>query len=198
LAAARTHLLPPQALLGRLGQRLAVLTGGARDLPDRQRTLRATIAWSHDLLTTEEQALFRRLAVFAGGATLEAAEAVCDPDSARDILGGLAALVDRSLLRQADTGDRAQPDGGEPRVTMLEALHEYAVERLEASGEAEVLRGRHAAYYLTLAEAAAPGSSGAAQATWLARRSSPCASNSRSARRGCWRRRRRRKKCTGH
>ena len=119
LAAARTTLLPPAALLARLEQRLAVLTGGARDLPARQRTLRATIAWSYDLLTPTEQALFRRLAVFAGGATLEAAEAVCDRGQrGADILDGLAALVDQSLLRQAETGGRAalRDAGDHPRV----------------------------------------------------------------------------------
>ena len=100
LAAARVKVLPPAALLARLEQRLPLLTGGGRDLPARQRTMRDAIAWSYDLLTPEEQALFRRLAVFAGGFTLEAAEAVADPDGELPVFDGIVALVEQSLLRQ--------------------------------------------------------------------------------------------------
>ena len=122
-----SKLLSPQALLARLEQRLDLLTGGPRDLPARQQTLRATIDWSYDLLGPDEQTLFARLAVFAGGCTLEAAEAVCGADG---LLTGLATLIDNSLLRQEE-----QPDG-EPRFTMLETIRAYALERLEAGGEA--------------------------------------------------------------
>ena len=129
LAAARVRLLPPQALLARLEQRLPLLTGGARDAPARQRTLRDTIAWSYDLLAPEEQILFRRLAVFAGGCTLEAAEAVANPDGELDVFGGLERLVEQSLLRQEEGPE------GEPRFTMLETIREFGLEQLAASGE---------------------------------------------------------------
>ena len=142
LAAARVKLLPPPALLARLERRLPVLTGGARDLPERQRTLRDTIAWSHDLLTEDEQALFRRLSVFAGGATFEAAEAVANTDGELDVFAGLGSLVDHSLLRQAEESD------GEPRFGMLETIREYGLERLAASGEEAAIRQRHADYFL--------------------------------------------------
>ncbi len=134
LAAARVKVLAPEALLTKLASRLPLLTGGARDLPDRQRTLRDAIAWSHDLLTPDEQALFRRLAVFAGGCTLEAAEAVANPDAGFETMDVLAALVDESLVRQETTT-------GEPRFRMLETVREYAAERLAASGRG----ARHAA-----------------------------------------------------
>jgi len=162
LAAARLKLFAPEALLARLSGRMALLRGGARDLPARQQTIRNTIAWSYDLLTEAEQTIFRRLGVFVGGCTLEAAEAVCadaepkmeDRGSKLErasilyppspILDGLAALVDKSLLRQ-----RQDPDGA-TRFTMLETIREYALERLEASGEAEQLRRQHARYYQAL------------------------------------------------
>ncbi len=163
LAAARVKLLPPAALLARLDHALPLLTGGARDLPARQQTLRDTIAWSHDLLGPEEQALFRRLAVFAGGCTLDAAEAICGPDLA--VLDGLAALVDRSLVRSEATGG----PGGEPRFAMLETIREYATERLAASGEEEATRHAHAGYYLRLAETAERRPDQAGQGGWLAR-----------------------------
>ena len=135
LAAARAKLLSPQALLARLEQSLDLLTGGPRDLPARQQTLRATIDWSYDLLGPDEQTLFARLAVFAGGCTLAAAEAVCGGDG---LLTGLSTLVDNNMLRQEE-----QPDG-EPRFTMLETIRAYALERLEPSGEADEIRRRHA------------------------------------------------------
>jgi predicted ATPase/DNA-binding XRE family transcriptional regulator len=153
LAAARSRLLTPQALVQRLIQRmpgrLHLLTGGPRTLPARQQTLRNTIDWSYDLLTPAEQVLFRRLAVFAGGCTLEAVEAVCTGDDIRpvDVLDGVASLGDKSLLRQGATPD------GEPRFSMLETIREYALEHLVASGEAAALRERHARYELGWLEA---------------------------------------------
>jgi predicted ATPase/transcriptional regulator with XRE-family HTH domain len=196
LAAVRVKFLSPAALLTRLERRLPLLSGGPRDAPDRQRTMRDTIAWSHDLLTPEEQTLFRRLAVFAGGIPLEAAEAVggrfaqggeggslrsrgerggeeneessgrlplppqaagghppqrSAPLSPPSVLEGLATLLDQSLLRQYEP---AAPSTGEARFAMLETVREYAMERLEASGEAEMIRQAHAAFYLALLEAA--------------------------------------------
>jgi len=164
LAATRLVLFSPATLLVRLERRLAVFTGGPRDLPPRQRTLRATIDWSYDLLPEREQALFRRLAVFAGGGTPEAIEAVCAPDGVPDALEGVAALVEQSLLRRED-------DAGEPRVAMLETIREYARERLVAGEGAEegATRRAHALYYLALAEAAEPQLLGPAQARWLDR-----------------------------
>jgi len=148
LAAARVKLLPPAALLARLDQRLALLTGGERNRPQRQQTLQATIQWSWDLLQPPEQVLFRRLSVFAGGFTLEAAEAVCNPDGQLDVLAGLDVLVDQSLVRQQDG------PSGEPRFTLLATLQEFALDRLEGAGEREALRRGHAAYYTALAEQA--------------------------------------------
>ncbi|HSH79246.1 MAG TPA: tetratricopeptide repeat protein [Herpetosiphonaceae bacterium] len=165
LAAARIKMLPPEALLRRLSSRLKVLTGGARDLPARQQTLRAAIDWSYSLLDVEEQRLFARLAVFVGGRTLEAIEAVCnaDGDLALDVLDGVSSLVDKSLLQQTEAPE------DEPRFVMLETIHEYARERLDASGEAEVLRRRHAQYFRDLVEAAEPRLTGPEQGVWLER-----------------------------
>lgn len=145
LAAARTRLLPPPALLARLDQSLSILTGGARDLPERQRTLRDTIAWSHDLLDEEQRTLFRRLGVFAGGWTLDAAEAVVNPDGELDVFSGMESLVEQSLVRFDDRGP-------EPRYAMLETVRAFAAEQLASSGEEERLREGHAAFVLTLAE----------------------------------------------
>jgi predicted ATPase/class 3 adenylate cyclase len=142
LAAARIRLFPPEALLRLLTRSLSVLTGGARDLPARQRTLRGTIDWSYSLLSAEEQLLFSRLAVFVGGCTLDAAEEVCNLEGDLNVLGGLASLVEQSLLRQEGVE--------EPRFTMLETVREYALEQLEASGATDDLRGRHAAWYAEL------------------------------------------------
>lgn len=150
LAAARCKLLTPQALLDRLDSRLNMLTSGPRDVPARQRTLRDTIAWSYNLLDGDEQALFARLAVFRGGCSLEAVEAVCGHGLSLDVLDGLASLVDKSLVQQKET------PGGEPRFVMLETIHEYAWERLETSGEAEIIHRWHAEYFVTLAERAEP------------------------------------------
>lgn len=166
LAAARTRLLPPAALLARLEQSLTVLTGGARDLPTRQRTLRDTIACSYDLLTPAEQRLARRLAVFAGGWTLEAAGAVCyaEDERARDVLDDMESLVAQSLVRHGEGTD------GEPRFGMLETIRAFAGEMLTARGEADTGARRHAMYYLALAEEAEPYLAGGPhQAEWLRR-----------------------------
>jgi len=160
LAAPQVIIFPPHALLGRLARRLELLTDGAHDQPERLRSLRAGIAWSYDLLSADEQRLFRRLAVFAGGCTLAAAEAV-DPVGATAMLGLVAALVDRSLLQPvATTG------GGEPRFAMLETIRACAMERLEAGGEALVARRAHAAWFRSLAEHAEPGLRGPDQQHW--------------------------------
>jgi predicted ATPase/class 3 adenylate cyclase len=148
LAAPRVRSLPPAALLRRLDERLNILTGGAQDLDERQRTLRATIEWSYDLLLAEEKALFARLGAFVGGSRLEAAEALCDPDGTLgiELLDGLGSLVEKSLLRQKADSD------GEPRFWMLETIREYALEVLEKEGGLEEGRRRHAAYYASVAE----------------------------------------------
>jgi predicted ATPase/serine/threonine protein kinase/DNA-binding CsgD family transcriptional regulator len=167
LAAARMKLLPPQALLARLGQSLQVLTGAARNLPARQQTLRNTIAWSYNLLDAQEEQLFRRLSIFTGGCTIEAAEAVCaapgEGNEADQVLDVVASLVDKSLLQQ--TGQ----EGEEPRLMMLETIREYGLEALAASGETETMRQAHAAYYLRFAEEAEPELDGPRQAVWLER-----------------------------
>jgi len=167
LAAARIKLLPPQALLARMGQRLAVLTSGARDVPERHQTLHNTIAWSYQLLDGGEQRLFRRLSIFLGGCTLEAAESVCaalgEADAPRSVFDGVASLIDKSFLRQSD------PEGQEPRLLMLETIREYGWECLNGSGELEETRHAHALYYLHLAEQVEPHLRSAQQAVWLAR-----------------------------
>ena len=165
LAAARIKLLPPQALLSRLGNRLKLLTGGARNVPERQRTLRSAIEWSYGLLDEGEKILFGRLGVFSGGAALEAIEAVCDAqgDLPVDVLDGVSSLLDKSLLRQEEGA------WGEPRFVMLETIREYASEWLEASGEAEELRRLHAEYFWALSEEAEPGLKGPEQEMWFER-----------------------------
>lgn len=162
LAAPRLKLLSPQALLARLERRLQVLIGGARDLPERQRTMRATIAWSYELLSPAEQALFRRLAVFAGGWTLEAAEQVCLEAGASklDMLEGLSSLLDKSLLNQ----EHESP--GETRFRMLYVLREFGLEQLDAEGEGTATREAHAAYYLRLSEEANSQLHGCEQKGW--------------------------------
>jgi len=164
LAAARSRLLSPHAVLSRLERRLALLTSGPRDLPERQRTLRDTIGWSYDLLDVAEQRLFRRMAVFVGGCTLDATAAVCDPDSELgiDLFDGVASLAAKSLLRQDDVD-------GEPRFGMLETIREYALERLEESRETAETRRRHAAFFLALAEGSEAKLKGDEQLLWLAR-----------------------------
>jgi predicted ATPase/class 3 adenylate cyclase len=167
LAAARIKLLPPQQLLKRLERRLPLLTGGAQDLETRQQTMRATLAWSEGLLSPEERILFRRLAVFMGGCTLEAAEVICAaPEGAEplasDLLDGLGQLVDQSLVQQREEDEEA-------RFGLLQVVREYALEKLEASGEGEALRHAHAAYYLHLAEESVPQLTRKDQHTWLQR-----------------------------
>jgi predicted ATPase/class 3 adenylate cyclase len=161
LAAARVRVLSPHAILERLQHRLSLLTGGARDLPRRQQTLRDAIGWSYDLLDDPERMLFARLSAFVGGCSLEAAEAVCGPELEVDILDGLSSLVDKSLLRRLDT------EAGEPRFRMLQVIREYAMERLDEGEEAEVVRRRHAEFLLNLAEEAEPHLVGPEQARWL-------------------------------
>jgi predicted ATPase/class 3 adenylate cyclase len=165
LAAARIKMLPPQAMLQRLGSRLKLLTGGARDLPERQRTLRAAIEWSHALLDEGEQLLFGRLAVFSGGRTLEAIEAICDADGdlPMDAFEGVSYLLDKSLLRQEEGPN------GEPRFVMLETVHEFAREKLGQSAEEQEIKRVHAEYFLTLAEEAKPELKGSNQLEWLER-----------------------------
>ena len=168
LAATRVKLLPPDALLGRLSSRLQVLTDGPRDLEERQRTLRATLAWSVDLLTPQERILFRRLAVFVGGCTLEAAETVCAAPAGAEpltvgLLNGLGALVDQSLVQQHE-------EGGQPRVGMLHVVREFALEQLDQSGDAVAIQHAHAAYYTVLGEEAEPHLWGAGQQLeWMRR-----------------------------
>ena len=166
LAAARMRLLPPESILARLDSRLSLLTSGDRDRPERQQTLRSAIAWSHEMLDAGEQVLFRRLAVFAGGWTLQAAETVGSavaPDvSAIDCL---ASLVDNSLVQPCEPGQ----DPGEPRFTMLQTIQEYAREQLEGSGEAEPIKDSHADVFLRLAADAEPHLAGAEAAAWLDR-----------------------------
>ena len=166
LAAARVKVLPPAALLARLDHRLPLLSGGGRDLPARQQTMRAAIAWSYDLLTPEEQTLFRRLAVFAGGFTLAAVDDVAGgpTELGIDPLEGVSSLLDKSLLRQEDG------PAGEPRFTMLETVREFAREQLAASGEERAIRERHAAWCLALAEATTFDlEAGRAEVLWYAR-----------------------------
>jgi predicted ATPase/serine/threonine protein kinase len=165
LAAARVKVLSPSSMLTRLASRLQLLTGGSQDLPQRQQTLRAAIDWGYDLLSAAEQKLFRRLSVFVGGCNLESVEAVCDTkgDLDLDLLDGMASMVDKSLVQQVEQG------GGESRFVMLETLREYALEKLEVSGEAALTKRAHAAYYLVLAEENATESSEAEGAGWLER-----------------------------
>lgn len=144
LAAARTKLLDLHAMLGRLEQRLAFLTGGARDLPARQQTLRATIDWSYELLPTADQRLFARLSIFAGGWTLDAAEAVC-ADEALDVLAGLESLARNSLIERRSSGSH-------PRSAMLETVREYAAELLQDGAELEEISSRHAEFFVSIAE----------------------------------------------
>ena len=163
LAAARIRAMSPQMLLDRLVNRLALLKNGARDLPERQQTLRATIEWSHSLLAPAEQALFARLAVFAGGFQLDVAEALFGNDAGGDVIDGVMTLVDHSMLRAVTGGD------GEPRYTMLETLREFGLERLAAEGAAGRAREAHAGWCLALADEAGAGLAGADQTVWIDR-----------------------------
>jgi predicted ATPase/class 3 adenylate cyclase len=165
LAAARIRLFSPQALLARLGRSLDLLKGGARDLPERHQTLRQAIAWSYELLDPAEQALFRRLSVFMGGFTIEAAEAVCEAAGRLDVdaFEGIGALVERSLLKREPEVD------GEPRFGMLETVREFGFERLEAHGEVAATRSAHAQFFVEQLEAMAPRLTGPEQVRWLNR-----------------------------
>jgi predicted ATPase/DNA-binding CsgD family transcriptional regulator len=165
LAAARTRLLSPQALLARLSHRLDVLTSGVRDVPARQQTLRATIAWSYQLLTHEEQQIFRHLSIFVDGCTLEAVEAIAQAAglAADMVLDGVSALLENHLAQQIE-----QPDG-ESRIVLLETIREYGLECLESEGELEAAHAAHANYFLEFAEATEPHLRGDKQARWIAR-----------------------------
>ncbi len=165
LAAARIKVLSPSSMLTRLASRLQLLTGGARDLPERQQTLRAAMDWSYDLLNAAEQKLFRRLSAFVGGCNLEGVEAVCDTkgDLDLDLLDGMASMVDKSLAQQVEQAN------GESRFVMLETIRDYALEKLEASGEKASTKRSHAAYCLVLAEEEAPEQSAVEAAEWLER-----------------------------
>ena len=162
LAASRVKMLPPQRLLDRLERRLPLLTAAARNVPERQRTLRATIEWSYDLLPEAGQRLFRRVAVFAGGADLDAIEAVANPGGELgDTLDLLTTLVDANLVRSLD--DLTD----EPRFGMLETIREYGLDQLSASGEEAGLRRRHAEHWAEVAERAAESPTGPEQAEWI-------------------------------
>jgi predicted ATPase/class 3 adenylate cyclase len=165
LAAARISILTPSAIASRLEQSLGLLAGGARDLPARQQTLRGAIAWSYDLLEPVEQVYFRGLSVYAGGWSLENAEAVCDPDRSLgvDVLGALGSLVDKSLVRRSDTA------GEEPRFRMLQVIREYGLERLQEAGEFTACNDRHLAVFARLAERAEPELTGPEARMWLDR-----------------------------
>ncbi|HEX8746538.1 MAG TPA: tetratricopeptide repeat protein, partial [Pyrinomonadaceae bacterium] len=165
LAAARVKVLQPQAILARLENRLKLLTGGARDLPARQQTMRSAISWSYDLLEEYERKLLNRLSVFAGGSTLKAAEKVCGAsgDLQLEMLDAIASLVDKSLLVQKEQAD------GESRYRMLEVVREYAQEQLEGSGEGDEVQRRHAEFFRSLAERAEPELTGPRQAEWYER-----------------------------
>jgi predicted ATPase len=170
LAAARVRLLPPQALLARLGDRMGLLTGGARDLPERQRTMRSTLDWSFDLLTASEQAVFARLGVFAGTFDLPAAEAVGDstaaaragPGPVPPVIDTLGSLVDSSLVRP-------EIRNGEPRFGLLETIRGYALERLQDRGDWREAHDRHASHFLAFADPTPAELQGAGQLAWLDR-----------------------------
>jgi predicted ATPase/DNA-binding NarL/FixJ family response regulator len=173
LAAARTRVLSPAALLAHMEQRLPLLTGGARDLPMRQQTMRDTIAWSYDLLPPEDQELFASLSIFSGGFTVEAAEAICTvvpatPETTHlpaelAALERVSRLIDHSLLLLTDGSD------GEPRYYMLETIREFGLERLQATKNLDVVQRVHAAYYARLAARAEPELTGADQLAWFGR-----------------------------
>ena len=165
LAAAWVRLLSPHAILARLERRLPLLTGGARDVPARQRTLRSAIEWSYDLLDEAQHHLFARLGVFAGGATLDAVDRVCNPEGeiGLDTLEALSSLADKSLVHTAADED------GEPRFGMLQVMREFALEQLDASGEGDEIRRRHAQHILSLVEETEPNVLTAAFERWYRR-----------------------------
>ena len=175
LAASRIKILTPKAILERLSSRMKLLTGGSRDLPERQQTIRSAIAWSHDLLEEEEKVLFRRMSVFVGGSTLETVEAVCDPErnSQLNVLDGVASLVDKSLLRKEASPKEEVAShkwkGDKPRFLMLETVREYGLERLAESGEEEAIKQHHLSFFLALVEEAEPELHGPDQVEWIDR-----------------------------
>ena len=143
LAAARIKILPPKAMLAKLGNRLSFLTGGGRDLPARQQTLRNTLDWSHSLLSSQEKTLFARLGIFAGGFSMEAAESICNQDGALDVMSGVEILLNNSLLHQEETAS------GLNRFRMLETVREYALERLEKQAELAIITRALSLYYVS-------------------------------------------------
>ena len=159
LAASRSRLLSPEAMLERVDDRLALLTGGPSDLPSRQQTLRSTIQWSFDLLEEPEQVLLGRLSIFRGGCDLAAAEAVCGAD----VLTSLSILVEHSLV------EARWNELGDTRYELLETIAEFAREQLEGSGEADELAERHGEYFATYAETIEPSLYSDARAPWLVR-----------------------------
>lgn len=163
LAAARVKLLSPSAMQSRLESSLQLLTGGAKDLPMRQQTLRGTIDWSYDLLSPAEQKLFRRISVFVGGCTLEGIEAVCNTkqDLEVDVLDGMGSLVNNSLVQQIEQST------GEPRFALLDTVREYGLERLVASGEESAIKRAHAAYCVVMAEECAAQAGDPAHTEWV-------------------------------
>ena len=163
LAATQAKVLDPRAILFRLGEKLSLGLTGPTDLPDRQRTLRSTIAWSYDLLAPGPQRLFARLGIFRGGWKLHSAELICGPGLGLEVFNGLAALVDHSAVRPIEAGN------GESRFTMLETIREYAVERLASSGDLTALQRRHAEHFRDVAEEAEPQLTRQDRVTWLAR-----------------------------
>ena len=164
LAAAHIKLLPPQALLTRLEHRLQLLTGGPQDLPERQQTLRNTIRWSYELLSVDEQRLFRSIAIFIGGCTLEAIETLLHRTYPMlQVLAGVNALINKSLLLQIEQAN------GEPRIYMLETIREYGLECLAENSELETMHSIHVEYMLALAEEAEAHMGGAEQVLWLER-----------------------------
>jgi tetratricopeptide (TPR) repeat protein len=165
LAAARVKILSPDAILSRLDHQLDVLAAGSRDLPARQQTLRGAIAWSYDLLDPGARRLLDRLSVFVTGCDLASAEAICGPSAELDgdLLDGLMALVDQSLLKVEEMAD------GEPRFRLLDTIRAYAAEQLDASGETDLIRARHRDWYVALVERAAAELSGEDQRRWLDR-----------------------------
>jgi predicted ATPase/class 3 adenylate cyclase len=163
LAAARIRILTPQAMLGRLGDRLGLLSRGARDLPARQQTLRGAIAWSHDMLDEAERSLFAGLSVFVGGAGLDEIERVCGPEMSGEVLDALSSLVEKSLLRQPED------EGGEPRFVMLETIREFAIAQAVDRGRWEALRDRHLEVFASMAEGSGPLVMGSDKRRWLDR-----------------------------
>jgi predicted ATPase/class 3 adenylate cyclase len=163
LAAARIRVLTPQAMLARIGDRLALLSGGSRDLPERQQTLRGAIAWSHDMLDESDRALFAGLSVFVGSAGLDAIESVCGDEVSGELLDAVQSLVEKSLLRQTEGV------GGDPRFAMLETIREFALDQAMEQGSMERLRRKHAGFFASVAQSAAPRLMASDKREWLDR-----------------------------